>query len=105
MICETYNATPGLDRFPEGQRFTVYRATHKRLMREDKTYRRRFYQYVAMIIVAAVLPGVVWPGSAVGVAASILPFLVQGAAIVYLAFRQQHYMNQRIGGVLQSQTI
>ena len=32
----TYTATPGLERFPERERFTLWRSIHKRLMREDE---------------------------------------------------------------------
>jgi hypothetical protein len=41
MKLVTYTATPDLDRFPERERFSVWRSTHKRLMRSDPHYQRR----------------------------------------------------------------
>lgn len=79
-----YTSTPGLDRYPQGERFVVYRATHKRLMREDAVYQRRFSSYVTAVVCLALIPIVGW------------------LAIIYLAFRQQEFQNQRIGNVLQS---
>ncbi len=75
--------TPGLDRYPEGERFAVYRSTHKRLMQEDIVYRRRFNSYLTALICLIIIPIVGW------------------AFAVYLAFRQQEFQNQRIGDVLQ----
>ena len=101
MNIETYKATPGLDRIPAAERYATYRATHKRLMREDEAYRTRHNQYLSSVIVAAVVPGTIWLGSSVlGVVASILLSLIPAAAIVFLAFRQQHHMNQCIGSAL-----
>jgi hypothetical protein len=102
MKFETYAATPGLDRIPQAERFAVYRAIHKRLMREDAS--KRFHQYLSSVIVLAVWPGVTWLGSsALGIVASIVLAIIPGVLIVFLAFRQQHHMNQCIGGVLQQQ--
>ena len=106
MTCETYKSTPGLDRIPPAERFATYRATHKRLMREDESYRKRYNQYVISysIIIAGAFLGIVWLGnSAPGIVGSILLSLVATAVVVYLAFRQQHHMNQCIGRILQSQ--
>jgi len=104
MKFETYAATPGLDRIRSAERFAVYRAIHKRLMREDANYRKRFHQYLSSVIVLAVLPGTAWLGSsALGIVASIVLSIIPGVLIVFLAFRQQHHMNQCIGGVLQQQ--
>ncbi len=41
MKIPTYTQTAGLERFPQLERFSVYRATHKRLLSEDPTYQRR----------------------------------------------------------------
>jgi hypothetical protein len=85
MKIPTYTQTPGLDRYPEGERFAVYRAIHKRLIHEDAEYRRHCNSYTTRIVCFAVLlPVVGW------------------IAAVYLAFRQQGFQNRRIGDVLQS---
>jgi hypothetical protein len=84
MKIPTYTQTPGLDRFPEGERFAVYRATHKRLMREDAAYRRRFSSYLTALICLVIIPIVGW------------------AIAAYLVIRQQEFQNQRIGDILQS---
>ncbi len=75
---------PELDRCPEGERFAIYRATHKRLMREDATYPRRFSSYLTAVICLTIIPIAGW------------------AVAVYLVFRQQEFQNQRIGDVLQA---
>jgi len=103
MTCETYKSTPGLDRIPPAERFATYRAIHKRLMSEDESYRERHNQYVisySVIIAAALLAAF---SSAPGILGSTLLSLLATAIIVYLAFREQHHMNQCIGRILQSQ--
>jgi heme/copper-type cytochrome/quinol oxidase subunit 4 len=105
MKFETYQATPGLDHIPPNERYVTYSATHKRLMREDVAYRKRFNQYLSSIIVAVVVSGSVWLGSsAIGFVASVVLSLIPAAAILYLAVRQQHHMNQCIASVLLSQS-
>jgi len=84
MKIPTYTQTPGLDRYPEGERFAVYRATHTRLMREDTAYRLRFSSYLTALICLVIIPIVGW------------------AIAGYLVFRQQEFQNRRIGDVLQS---
>jgi hypothetical protein len=86
MKIPTYTQTPGLDRYPESERFAVYRATHKRLMREDTSYRRRFSSYLTALICLVIIPIVGW------------------AIAVYLVFRQQEFQNRKIGNVLQAVT-
>ena len=106
MKCETYKSTPGLDRIPPADRFATYRATHKRLMREDESYRKRHNQYVILysIIIAAAFLGVVLLGSStLGIVGSTLFSLVATGVVVYLAFREQRQMNQCVGRILQSQ--
>ena len=101
----TYKATPGLDRIPPNRRYSVYRATHRRLMLENEGYRKRYNQYIGSAIVAVTGPGAVWLGNtAIGITASILFSLVPAAGIIYLACRQQKYMNQCIGHILQGQS-
>ncbi len=102
MKIPTYTSTPGLDRYPERDRFTVYRAAHKRLMRADAAYRRQWRAYVAGMVCVAVIPasgGVVSGG--VGLLLSAVSVVGVVAGVVYLAFQQQRFMNQRIGDVLQ----
>lgn len=103
MKCETYKSTPGLDRIPPAERYATHRAIHKRLLREDESYRKRHNQYVISysIIIAAASLGVF--SSVLGIVGSILLSLVATAIIVYLAFGEQHHMNQCIGRILQSQ--
>ena len=84
MKISTYKQTPGLDRFPENERFAVYRATHKRLMREDIAYRRQFSSYLTTLIILVIIPVVGW------------------AIAIYLAIRQQQFQNRRIGDALQA---
>jgi len=80
-----YTQTAGLDRYPQQERFSVYRATHKRLMSEDSEYKRQCNSYTIRIVCFAVLlPVVGW------------------ILAVYLAFRQQEFQNRRIGDVLQA---
>ena len=103
MIFETYKATPGLDRFDPAERFSIYRRVHRLLMREDATYRKRYQQYIASIIMLAGVPGAAVFGiSGLGLAISLCLSMAPVAVILYLAFQQQHYMNQCIGRVLQS---
>jgi hypothetical protein len=104
MKIQTYTSTPGLDRYPEHDRFTVYRAAHKRLMREDAAYRRQWSSYIAGIVCVAVVPiGEFVAGGALGTVFSVLSLVGVVAGVIYLAFRQQRFMNQRIGDVLQHQ--
>lgn len=84
MKIPTYTQTRGLDRYPDGERLAVYRATHQRLMQEDAAYRRRFSTYVTALICLMIIPIVGWTIAA------------------YLIFRQQEFQNRRIGEVLQS---
>jgi hypothetical protein len=84
MKIPTYTQTPGLDRYPKGEQFAVYRAMHKRLMREDIAYQRRFSSYLTTLIILVIIPVVGW------------------AIAIYLAIRQQQFQNRRIGDVLQA---
>jgi hypothetical protein len=86
MKIPAYTQTPGLDRYPEGERFAVYRATHKRLMREDASYQRRISWYLTASICLIFIPIVGW------------------AVACYLGIRQQEFQNRRIGDFLQSVT-
>jgi multisubunit Na+/H+ antiporter MnhB subunit len=100
MKMPSYTSTPGLDRYPEQERFAVYRATHRRLMREDGAYQRRWSAYVAGIVCTSVVPFAGFWG-APGLLFSGLCVMAGVCAVVYLAFRQQEFMNRRIGDVLE----
>ena len=85
MTIPSYIQTAGLERYPQNERFAVYRAAHKRLIQNDADYRNRRNSYITGIICLTVLiPIVGWIGA------------------VYLAFRQQKFQNQKIGSVLQA---
>ena len=97
-------STPGLDRYPERERFTVYRATHKQLMGEDAAYRRHWNSYVPGIVCVAITSGGGFvAGGPLGVALSVLMLAASAGGVVFLAFRQQKLMNQRIGDALKRQ--
>ena len=84
MTIPTYRQTAGLERFPQHERFVVYRATHKRLLSEDSAYHRHWQRYVAGMVCLAIIPIVGW------------------VAAVALAFRQQEFQNQKIGDALRT---
>lgn len=84
MRIPAYTQTAGLDRFPEHERFAVYRATHRRLLKEDAAYHRRWKRYVAALVCLAMVPIVGW------------------MAAVVVAFRQQTFQNRRIGEALRA---
>lgn len=98
-----YTATKGLERFPANERFTVYRNTHKRLLKEDTVYRKRRNAYIASIACLAIVPVcginangrfqvVFWVFTAI----TVIPM------IIFFAFRHQAFMNERIGEALQN---
>ncbi len=104
MRLPIYTSTPGLDRYPERERLAVYRATHKRLMSEDAAYRRQWNSYVAEIVCVAVIPaGGFIGGGALGTLMSVALMSAGVAGVIFLAFRQQKFMNQKIGDALQRQ--
>ena len=103
MRLPIYTSTPGLDRYPERERFAVYRATHQRLMSEDTKYRRRCNSYAAGIVCIAVVPGVFLGGGALGILLSVISISAVVVGPIFLVFRQQKFMNQRIGDALQRQ--
>ena len=100
MKMPSYTSTRGLDRYPDHERFAVYRATHRRLTREDADYRRRWSAYTAGIVCVSVVPAAGFSG-AIGLLFSALSLIAVVPAVVFLAFRQQEYMNRRIGDVLE----
>jgi hypothetical protein len=82
MKLPSYTQAPGLDRFPEKERFAVYLSAHQRLMQGDTTYRGRCRSYWAAVVCLALVPVLGW------------------AILLWLAFRQQNFQNQRIGELL-----
>src|SRR5215472_6220885 len=50
-----YTSTSGLERFPESERFGVWRSTHKRLMHEDAGYCRNVRRYRARVVWISIL--------------------------------------------------
>ena len=97
MKIPTYNTTPGLERYPEGERFSVYRATHSRLMRDNLAYRQRWISGIAGIITASTIPTFLesrWASF------TLLLVPIQVACILYLSFRQQKFMNRKVGEAL-----
>jgi hypothetical protein len=104
MKLPIYTSTPGLDRYPERERFAVYRATHKRLISEDAAYRRKWSSHVAGIVCVAIVPaGGFVGGGALDTLLSIVLMAAVLAGVMFLAFRQQKFMNRRIGDALQRQ--
>src|SRR5438270_11538271 len=102
MRLPIYTSTPGLDRYPERERFAVYRATHKRLMSEDAAYRRQCNSYVSGIVCVAVIPaGGFIGGGALGTLMSVAWMSAGGAGVMFLAVRQPKFLNQKLRDALQ----
>ena len=110
-----YTSTPGLERFPQSERFRVWRATHKRLMQEDQGYRRDVRRYRSRVIWLNVLFTILTlllasstVLAATGGRTAIL-FNVAGLGvlsvgytiyIVVTAFQTQEFMNDSVGKAL-----
>lgn len=103
MKFQTYNATPGLERYPAADRFAVWKGAHKQLRLVDAQYRRRFHAYAAAIICLSCILATTCLGvGVVGIVIDLVLTVCLAGAIVYLAFRQQHFMNRRIGEYLRA---
>jgi hypothetical protein len=105
MKFQTYTSTPGLERYPQRERFAAWRALHKQLLKDDPQYRKRFHAYLSSNICLACILGAGCLGAPRGIVGLVLYLFVTlclVATIVYLAFRQQHFMNQSIGRLMQS---
>ena len=106
MKFQTYTATPGLDRYPVRERFAKWKEIHKRLLFEDANYKKRFNSYlISVCCLSCPLMGVYGYYFGTGLASFVANLAVTAiftAIIVYLAFRQILFMNQRIGNYLQS---
>jgi hypothetical protein len=73
-------------------------------MKDDPEYRKRFqaYNYSVMGLAACVVLGVCCCADGlVGIALQLSLTLCLVAAVGWLAFRQQCFMNQRVGNYLQ----
>lgn len=77
-----YAQAPGLDRYPEMERFAIYQSTHRRLLQSDRVYRERCRTYWVVVVCCALVPVFGW------------------VVCLWLAFRQQNFQNQRIGELL-----
>ena len=53
----TYTATPGLELFPEPDRFGLWRSAHKRLRQEDPDYREKVRGFRRRMILTSVCSG------------------------------------------------
>jgi len=108
MKFQTYSSTPGLERYPQRERFAAWRAVHKHLMRNDPPYLRRFFRYISSIFwltcisMAATFGAGYIPVVVIRIMVEIFVPVCYAAVIIFLSFRQQHFMNQCIGNCLQS---
>ena len=109
----TYTATPGLERFPESERFRVYRSAHKQLKRQDGAFRRRVNRFQASIIMATVPLLLVTPATTpmfghsawqtiTGLAIIAVSSLGYVGYVLVASFRLQAFQNEQIGRLLQS---
>jgi hypothetical protein len=114
---QTCRATDGLDRFPESERFSVWRSAHKSLVRKDTEY-RRFRNIHFGITVLFLIPICLgnafssWIADTVPVPYGFhefiaIPCFVALAAValaVYVGwcFTLQSYMNRRVAEELRS---
>ncbi len=119
----TYAATPELTRFPQSERFRVYRSTHKRLMREDAEYRQRVRRFrwgliwpplvftsAWLILCFVALPDSYGHGSAPAWCIAAIVLLVLAQLLVTLrdlagSFRMQEFQNERVGRALQDEAL
>ena len=109
----TNTATPGLERFPESERFRAYRSAYKRLMKQDTDFRRRVLRFRVSIVVATVLLSILtgtptlmighggWQ-TAIGAAILVISTLGYLGYVLVASFRVQEFQNQQIGRLLQS---
>ena len=101
MKCQTYNSTPGLERYPVRERSAKWKAVHKRLLLEDSQYKTRFISYQIGLSAVICLMGLATTLLA-NIVFEIMVPIVLTAVVVYLALRQQHFMNRRVANYLQS---
>lgn len=107
MKLETYTATKGLERFSEAERFQIYRATHKRLLRENAAYRRSYQCRFSALVAAIILPlgllqilGKSMGESVTAILLFVLLLIGHVFLTLYASLRLQHYMNRQVEGIL-----
>ena len=115
-----YTSTRGLDRFPELERFRVWRSTHKRLMQEDAEYRRSVSRFKASVLLLSVVYTIAVLSLAfimvlsvasggIGTILSVVSLAVLTVAyIVYtilVSFRMQEFMNESVGKALPEHAV
>lgn len=122
----TYEATPGLEQFPERERFGLWRSTHKRLLREDDAYGERVRRFKRRLMLESLFSVVAPTALILTVTFAVLPavqrhtllfrlsigFLIVFAlaSMLYVlitvpqelrrAIEIQQFMNERIGSEL-----
>jgi len=102
MKMPTYNATPGLDAYPESERYKVYRSIHHRLMSGDIKYKRRWVSYMVCVVCAAIVPVCGLLAGGILSVILLIGLLVLSVPLeIYLAARWQIFMNQCIGQELR----
>jgi len=109
----TYAATPGLERFPESERFRTYRSAYKQLMQQDAAFRRRVHRFRASIILATALLLLLtctptpmlgdgaWQ-TVTGIVIMVLSTLGYVGYVLVASFRVQEFQNEQVGRLLQS---
>jgi hypothetical protein len=106
MKFQTYTSTPGLERFPKRERLAKWQAAHKHLLREDVRYRKRFHSYLTTMVCLSIplmaVYGWYFGYGLTSFAANLAIIIGVTAAMIFLALRQMHYMNQCIGRYWQS---
>jgi hypothetical protein len=106
MKLQTYTSAPGLERYPKRERLAKWQAVHKQLLREDAECRKRFHSYLTTMICLScpllAVYGYYFGAGLTSFAANLSVIFCVSATMVYLALRQMHFMNQRIGSYLQS---
>lgn len=104
----TYTATPDLDRFPERERFSVWRSAHKRLMRTDPDYQRRVRGFrwriagttVLFVALSLALDRFAWPPFVVQLPVYLALTVIYVVYILRTSFGAQHFQNERVGKAL-----
>jgi len=108
-LFQTYAATEGLERFPDEQRFRVWRNAHKKLMQDNADYRWRYYRFAATICALSILLGPIMTipscltdeNVAIEIAVDVLAILVFVPTVVVLSFRQQRWANAKVAEELK----
>ena len=105
----TYTATPGLDRFPDRERSSVWRSTHKRLMRNDPGFRRRVRGFVWRMVgttmpftaFSLALGRVAWPPLVVQLPVYLALTVTYVIYVLRASCGVQHFQNDRVGKALR----